>query len=244
MHILEANTRPMIAFTKHHPSRTDFFSRHTSNGACRKLAARQLIWAEGDLRNEVCFVRSGTVCFYKVLMDGRRVVTGFAYPGDMIGFGIGPHQRNAEAVQCCKLEPMTMANFQSAIASDNDLSDFVQAQSSRELCSSYEHLMVLTKMTASERLAHFLTGLSTRNRRLGYSPNSVLIPMRRVDIADYLGLTIETISRTFTTFKTHGLIGMEDPCVVFILNLERLAALARGACDEEGSVSVCRKIAA
>ncbi len=244
MQIIEAHQHSAIAFRPRPTDPAAFFAKHASQGGCRKVAAHQFIWIEGDVRREIFLIRSGVVCFSRMLMDGRRVVTGFAYPGDIIGLGSAVHARNAEAVQCCKLETMTIAAFQRATGMDAAFARFAQDHVSAELLHSYEHLMVLTKMTASERLAHFLMDLSKRNLRVGHSPTSVLIPMRRIDIADHLGLTIETVSRTFTCFKAAGLIAMEDPAVVYLIDPARLAALASGVDEEEGSVSIRRKLAA
>jgi CRP-like cAMP-binding protein len=220
------------------------FERHGARSACRKVAAHQLIWAESETRREIYLVRSGAVCFSRMLIDGRRVVTGFAYPGEIIGIGQGVHRNTAEALQCCKLETLSLGAFRQATAKDADFAVLVQDLIFAELERAHAHLMVLSKMTACERLAHFLMGLSDRNRQLGHSPASVLIPMRRIDIADHLGLTIETVSRTFTNFKQAGLIAMDDPTVVFLTNPERLGSMASGAGEEEGGVAIRRRCAA
>ena len=247
MHTIEVNFShaPTTAHQFAHdlPEAAEFFAKYAPHHVYRKVAARQLIWAEGDIHRDVFLVRSGAVCFSKMLLDGRRVVTGFAYAGDIFGLGSGPYIQNAEAVQSCALEGITMPVFERACSADPALASFVNKRISKELASAYQHMMVLTKLTASERLAHFLVGLSKRNRHVD-STHSVTIPMRRIDIADHLGLTIETISRTFTQFKNAGLITMEDPCVVVLINPDELATLANGTNHEEGSVGLCRRAAA
>ncbi len=216
------------------------FGRHLPAVPSRKIAAHSMIWREGEERRDVFVVRSGAVCFSKLLSDGRRVVTGFAYPGDIIGLGADRHTHDAEALHCCRLDAMPIAIFRRAAESDHEFARMAQDEVSAALLAAYDHLAVLSKMTAHERLAHFLVALSDRNRRLGHSPASVLLPMRRIDIADYLGLTIETVSRTFTHFKNGGLIVMDDPSVVFLADLQRLTALASCAGDCEPG----RKLAA
>jgi CRP/FNR family transcriptional regulator, anaerobic regulatory protein len=210
------------------------FSRHTQSGACRKVESHHSLWSEGDERSHIILVRTGSVCFSRILPDGRRVVVGFAYPGDIIGLGSEHHPFDAETLQPSRLEAMPIAVFQRAVAEDQDFARLMRDEVSRCLMDAYAHIATISKLSASERLAHFLMDLSDRNQRRGSSAASVVLPMRRIDIADYLGLTIETVSRTFTQFRTDGLIAMDQPVVVFLRNIHRLAILARGDRDAAG----------
>jgi CRP-like cAMP-binding protein len=207
------------------------FSRHTVSGARRKLASHQMLWNQGEERRYVYLIRFGSVCFSQMLRDGRRVVIGFAYPGDLIGLGASRHPCSAETMQICQLEALPIAAFQRALANDPDLARLAQNEVSQALVSAYQHVTVISKLTAAERLAHFLVDLLQRNERRGNGKASVLLPMRRIDIADFLGLTIETVSRTFTAFRSAGLIAMDQPSIVLLRNLPRLSALANGDRD-------------
>jgi CRP/FNR family transcriptional regulator, anaerobic regulatory protein len=213
------------------------FFRHTTFGARRKLASRQMLWSEGDSRGHVYLIRSGSVCFSQMLPDGRRVVIGFAYPGDLIGLGASRHPCSAESMQTCLLEAMTIAAFQRAVSVDPELARLAQNEVSEALVSAYQHVVVISKLTATERLAHFLVDLLERNERRGNGKASIVLPMRRIDIADFLGLTIETVSRIFTAFKCAGLIAMDQPSIVFLRDLPRLAALAHGDRDAAPEIS-------
>lgn len=207
------------------------FSRYFQPGLCRKVESHHALWREGDERTHVIWVRTGSVCLSRMLPDGRRVVVGFAYPGDLIGLGSERHPFDAETLQQSRLEAMPIAAFQRTLAEDPDLARLVRDEVSRCLMDAYAHIATISKYSACERLAHFLMDLSKRNQRRGTSATSVVLPMRRIDIADYLGLTIETVSRTFTQFRSEGLIAMDQPVVVFLKDYARLAVLARGDRD-------------
>jgi CRP/FNR family transcriptional regulator, anaerobic regulatory protein len=204
------------------------FSRHANPGARRKIGGHRMLWCQGDERDHIYVIRSGSVCFSQMLEDGRRVVIGFAYPGDMIGLGASRHPCSAETMQSCVLESMPIAAFQRAVLADPDLARLAQSEVSHALMAAYRHVVVISKLAATERLAHFLVALSKHSERRGNGKTSIVLPMRRIDIADFLGLTIETVSRTFTAFKNAGLISMDQPSIVFLADLPRLSALARG----------------
>jgi CRP/FNR family transcriptional regulator len=163
-----------------------------------------------------------------MLPDGRRIVLGFAYPGDIIGIGSDHHYCDAQTLQVTRLEAIPAAAFKRAVIDDPVLGKRATAAVNKALDAAYHHVVVISKLSASERLASFLMALSTRNEKHGLSPLSVLLPMRRVDIADYLGLTIETVSRTFTMFRNTGLIALDQANIVIFTDIRKLRALASG----------------
>src|SRR5690606_29363039 len=95
-----------------------------------------------------------------------------------------------------------------------------------ELAATREHLLCLAAKSAEAKLAAFLLALSRRNEELGEDPNEIKLPMTRLDIADYLGLTIETVSRTLSKFKRNGLIDLPRATLVILKNPDGLACLA------------------
>lgn len=198
----------------------------------RKVAANETLWCEGEQREHIFIVRSGTVCFSRMLPDGRRIVLGFAYPGDIIGIGSDFHCCDAQTLQVTRLEAIPAAAFKRAVNDDPVLGKRAAAAVNQALDAAYHHVVVISKLSASERLASFLMGLSVRNEKHGLSPLSVLLPMRRIDIADYLGLTIETVSRTFTMFKNAGWIALDQANIVIFTDIQKLRALASGECEE------------
>jgi CRP/FNR family transcriptional regulator len=198
----------------------------------RKLNVDEALWCEGDERTHVCSVLSGAVCFSRMLPDGRRIVLGFAYPGDIIGLGGEVATSDAHAVQTTRIEMVTASAFKRAAKDDPELGRKAAAAVSRQLDEAYNHVVVISKLSACERLASFLVALSRRNEMRGLSPLSVILPMKRIDIADYLGLTIETVSRAFTQFRTVGLIELQGANIVLFKQLARLKAMAAGEGSE------------
>jgi CRP/FNR family transcriptional regulator, nitrogen fixation regulation protein len=209
------------------------FRRHLPRAAAQKFGCRHLIWSEGDKRDCVCLIQSGSVCFFRMLPDGRRAVIGFALPGDLIGLGAESHLFSAETMQPVRLEIMPVAILDRAAQEDAEFAYELREEVTRSLMAAYGHIASISKLSAAERLAHLLLELSERNRMKGLSAASIVLPMRRIEIADYLGLTIETVSRTFSLFRHEGLIDLGDPAIVTIKDIKRLAILARGDRDAE-----------
>lgn len=206
-----------------------FATRCPHQPGIRKVAAHETLWCEGEERANIFIVRSGAVCFSRMLPDGRRIVLGFAYAGDIIGIGSDFYHCDAQTVQPTRLEAIPAAAFKRAVIEDPGLGRKASAAVHEALDAAYQQVVVISKLSANERLASFLIALSNRNERHGLSPASVVLPMRRVDIADYLGLTIETVSRTFTGLKAAGLIAIDQSNVVVFKDITKLRALASGA---------------
>jgi CRP/FNR family transcriptional regulator len=208
-------------------------AKRLSSLASRKIAANETLWCEGDERSHIFIVRTGAVCMSRTLPNGRRIVLEFAYPGDIIGLGSDTHACDAHCVQSTKLDVIPASAFKRAVAEDPEFGRQASVQVSNALAAAYQHVVVISKLSASERLASFLMALSKRNEEHGLSAMSVVLPMKRLDIADFLGLTIETVSRTFTRFRDMGLITMDQHNVVLFRDLSKLRALAAGECDSD-----------
>jgi CRP/FNR family transcriptional regulator, anaerobic regulatory protein len=205
-----------------------FATRCPHQPGLRKVAARETLWCEGEKRSHIFIVRSGAICFSRMLPDGRRIVLGFAYPGDIIGIGSDFHYCDAQTVQATQLEAISAASFKRAVIDDPGLGKQATAEVTQALDAAYRHVVVISKLSANERLASFLMALSDRNEKHGLSRLSIVLPMRRLDIADFLGLTIETVSRTFTIFRNMGLIAMDQANIVTFKDIQKLRALASG----------------
>ena len=190
-----------------------------------RLARGEAICHEGD-DSEACYqVVSGCLRLSKLLPDGRRHVLAFAFPGDFIGsIEQAEHDATAEA-----LAPTTLARFprrQLAAVAERDLAacNLLRRLAVAHLAAAQARGMVLARLSAAERVASFLLELAGR----GSSGDVVAVPMTRTDIGDYLGLTIETVSRTFTQFKARGFIAAVGAGHVRLVNARGLAALAEG----------------
>lgn len=200
----------------------------------RRVANREHLWCSGDPRSHVYRVESGAIAIYAVMPDGRRHVVEFALPGDLIGLGMTPaHSFNAQALQDTRLRSVGIATFNQIVREDPKLGLKLYEELSRELAAARAQLMMVSKRVSGERVAAFLLALSKRNTERGEAADALKLPMRRLDIADFLGLTIETVSRTFTRLKKDRLVELGPGALVTIINREGLEAMAEGAgeCD-------------
>ena len=197
-------------------------------GAIRTFNSKEHIYREGDSANSVYRVEAGHICIYRVLPDGRRQVVDFAYPGDVVGLGaVGEHASSAQATGRTLVRCLPVQALHEIIKRDAIVGLKVCEALSHELLAARELLFTVSQRTAAERLAGFLLALTHRNARRGEDAKEIVLPMTRTDIADFLGLTIETVSRTFTKFRLDGIIELEQ-CVLVTIN--DAAALMQLAC--------------
>ncbi|MGY4622821.1 CRP-like cAMP-binding protein [Bradyrhizobium sp. USDA 4486] len=143
---------------------------------------------------------------YKLLPDGRRQIVGFPLPGDFLGMNIsGRHNFSADvgAVTVCQFAKTPFGRF---IEDRPYLLRRINELAIRELSQARDHMVLLGRRSADEKVATFLLGWRERLFALKGTSGTIPLSMRRQDIADYLGLTIETVSRTFTRLQRHGAI--------------------------------------
>ena len=172
-----------------------------------RFAKRHIIFQEGDEANVVYNVTRGTVRLFKMTQDGRRQVTGFLLPGDFLGLASrSGYATSAEAiteVELCRFESDKLETlFERNRQLERRLFEIVDD----ELAVAQDQMLLLGRKTARERMASFLINLSEREEIRGGRDGAVYLPMVREDIADYLGLTIETVCRTLSQLKREGLI--------------------------------------
>ncbi len=190
----------------------------------------QALFHEGDPNPYVFNVVDGAVKLYRLLPDGRRQITGFLFQGDFLGLGgRGASSFTAEALTPLNACRFRRGDFDQLLNTLPALEHRLVALAGDELMAAQEQIVLLGRKTARERLASFLTRLSERQVQLGGPEGQVHLPMTRLDIADYLGLTIETVSRVFTQFKTSGLIRLLPGNDVALPDPAALKALGEGA---------------
>ena len=207
----------------------DILTRRFGSGQIRTFEAKEHVFREGDAVTQVFMVEIGHLCIYRTLADGRRQVVDFAYPGDIVGLGaMGEHANNAQATTRTRVRCITTGTLQQAVREDGRLGLKLCEALSRELMASRELLFTVSQRTAGERVAAFLMALSRRSERNGEDPLEFVLPMTRADIADFLGLTIETVSRTFTKLRGDGLIDLAQSVLVTIVDYDALKAFADG----------------
>jgi CRP/FNR family transcriptional regulator len=195
----------------------------------RHIDAGDHVINEGDEAAAVFNIASGSIKLYKLLQDGRCQITGFLQPGDFCGIATdGTYAYSAEALEPTEICSMPRKKLEAVFSRHPELERRLLAIISHELSVAQDQMLLLGRKTATERLAAFLLRQSERNQRLGWPADPVHLPMSRADIADYLGLTIETVSRTFTKLKEEGTIRLPGKAVVELADMERLRTLAEG----------------
>ena len=194
--------------------------------SCR-LDTNQVLVEEGSARRRVFSLTAGMVRLSRTLADGRRQITGFLMPGDYLGLSDEDvYTQTAEAVVPSVLCSFSVEDMDQLMDQYGSLKDRLHLLTRRALRHARDSQLILGRLTPSEKIASFLLLMSNRATELGFSQSPVNLPMNRTDIADYLGLTIETVSRTFTKLKTQGLIRLPEPHSVEILDKSRLARVA------------------
>jgi CRP/FNR family nitrogen fixation transcriptional regulator len=183
------------------------------------------IYGEGEEAEFVYTVVSGVVRTHRVLDDGRRQISSFHFAGDVFGLEMSAeHLSSAEAVTPCEISLVKRTVLDRMTQENPGCARQLWELASRELSHARAHLMLLGRKTAVERVATFLIELGDRDED---DEAAVKIPMSRTDIADYLGLTIETVSRTLTQLERDGAIELPNCRQIILRNraaLDRLDA--------------------
>jgi len=184
---------------------------------------------EGEPEKHVFSITAGCLKCYKLLPDGRRQITGFLFPGDFLGLARSEtYTSSVEAVvtsSLCRMERRDLEHLSNSIP---NLSRRLHELASEALADLQGQILLLGRKTAQERVATFLLMLSQRAGERGLATNPVDVPMSRDDIGDFLGLTTETVSRTFSRLRKAGLIGSDRDKKVSILDEEGLNEIAEG----------------
>ena len=202
-----------------------------TSGATARVEAGQTLFYEGDPAAHVYTVTSGLLRLSKLLPDGRRQITGFVFPGDFLGITMeDEHAFTAEAIAAGELCRFARARFDAFVEAHSHLERRLYALAAHELSAARQQLVLLGRKTAAEKLASFILMLADRDgrERADDAERVVKLPMSRNDIADYLGLRIETVSRELTALKTARVIRLTGTHELRIVDEERLAGLAEG----------------
>jgi CRP/FNR family nitrogen fixation transcriptional regulator len=190
-------------------------------GAPMTFARNAEVYGEGEPADYIYKVLSGAVRTYKVLADGRRQIGAFYMPGDIFGLEVGDeHTFSAEAIAESKVVVIRRSTVVALAERDNNVARQLWALTARELRRVQDHILLLIQ-TAQERVAGFLLEMADR----GPAGNSIELPMSRQDIADYLGLTIETVSRTLTHLESVATIEVPTSRRIVLRNRSALSRL-------------------
>lgn len=196
------------------------------------LEPRRLLFQEGDPADHVYTVTTGQVSLSMSLPDGRRQITDFAGPGDFIGLGLdgdAPHHTlTAEALTEVHVCRFPRSSFARAMEQSAQLGRRVLSFAHRRIAAASQQQLMLGRKTAVERVATFLLRAARRNEERGAAPSPLMLAMTRGEIADHLGLTLETVSRGFSRLRQLGVIRLDGADRVTLTDLDRLATLAGG----------------
>lgn len=177
------------------------------------------VFGEGEPAEFVYKVVSGAVRSFRILSDGRRQIDRFHLPGDLFGIEDGEeHRFSAEAIADCRIALVKRSSLEAAVMRDSAAARLLWGLACRDLDRAREHMLLLGRKSATERVATFLIEMSA-------SAAAIDLPMCRNDIADYLGLTIETVSRTLTQLERRGVIDLPSSRHVELRDRAALAGL-------------------
>ncbi|MFJ6324764.1 MULTISPECIES: Crp/Fnr family transcriptional regulator [unclassified Rhizobium] len=171
------------------------------------LCAGQSLFLEGDAARHLFEVVEGSLRIFRIISDGRRVITGFLHASDMAGVSMtGNYLYSAEAVVDTRIRRISRKLFDAEVAKSPELQSEVFSLLRDEMADAQDQMVLLSRKSAEERLCSFLLRQAEAAPGARANAGIVALPMTRLDIADYLGLTIETVSRTITKLTQRGII--------------------------------------
>ena len=192
----------------------------------KEFRDKQTIFLQQGPSRHLYNITKGNIKIYKLLSDGRIQIIGFLYPGDFFGsYKKGKYNYSSEAIGNVRLCVFRQEVLDEYLEKNMNLSKELLHITSHELTLAQDRMGVLGKMNANERVAKFILNISDQRARIGWQDNPISLPMTRQDIADYLGLTLETVSREIIRFKTSNLIKAMTSKQIFISDREKLTNL-------------------
>lgn len=197
------------------------------------LAPGQPLFHEGDPATRVFTLTSGCLKLYKLLADGRRQVTGFMFPGDFLGISVDDEYAfTAESLTHSELCWFPRNRFDGFVEEHGAMERELYRVAAHELAAAQRQMVLLGRKTAAERVASFFLLLAGKvQKATGSPPRFIDLPMSRSDIADYLGLTKETVSRVLAALKRDRLVRLAALDRVEILDREGLKDIADGGLE-------------
>ena len=197
----------------------------------KPLQKSQHLYREGDDFQSVFAVRSGALKAYKTTDDGREQVTGFYFPGEILGMdGISnnAHASSAKALETAAVCEIPFTSLEKLSSMMPSLQRHFFQLMSHEITEDQQLITLLSKNSADERVSSLMLSISARNARRKLSATQFRLPMSRVDIGNYLGLTVETVSRVFSRMQKMDILRVDNK-EIKILDLPGLQAMANVA---------------
>lgn len=195
-------------------------------GTLFRKSAGEILFIEGDPATHVYQVVSGVISLYKFLVDGRRQIIGFPSRGRFLGYIAGDkYSYSAEAITPVKINCIGRNKFEQMVGQQPEMTQMILAAKLEEIQTAHDQMLLLGRKNAMEKVASFLINQADRQHR---SRGPVELPMARSDIADYLGLTLETVSRSLSRLRHDGVIAFPNSAAVQIVGRDHLEELASG----------------
>lgn len=211
-------------FSSHNPVVTK--SADTSQMRTTRVKSGEALFREGDTAHRVYEIQSGVLRLSRVMENGRRQVIAFGYPGDIVGFPHdGEHHTDCEALTPVQVVAHSRETLECGKKDPETHKRLINA-AMREIGNMQDHFMMLGRKSASEKVASFLAVLNERSGLAVGKFSQLELPMSRSDIADFLGLTTETVCRTLTQLRKSGVIALDQVHIVVVLKPDALMALA------------------
>jgi CRP/FNR family transcriptional regulator len=199
----------------------------------RPLQKGEHLFYQGDEFKSVYAVRTGTIKTYTLTNDGEEQITGFHLASELVGlesYDSINHPSSAKALETTNVCEIPVDRLDELAGKMPELRRQLMRLMSKELRGEQQMMLLLSKKSAEERIASFLINLAARFKRRGFSGTSYRLTMSRADIANYLGLAVETVSRVFTRFQKQNLLeatgSAKDIVIGNFVELTSMASLA------------------
>jgi CRP/FNR family transcriptional regulator len=202
----------------------NIFSKISSE---KEFKNKQTVFLQEEESKNLYNITQGNIKIYKLLRDGRIQIIGFLYPGDFFGsYKKGKYNYSAESIGDVKLCVFKQEVLDNYLEKNMNLAKELLHMTSHELTLAQDRIGVLGKLNANQRMAAFILNVSKQRARIGWQDNPISLPMMRQDIADYLGLTLETVSREFTKLKTSNLIKVLSSSQIYLRDKAGLSVIS------------------
>lgn len=202
----------------------NIFSKISSE---KEFKNKQTVFLQEEESKNLYNITKGNIKIYKLLRDGRIQIIGFLYPGDFFGsYKKGKYNYSAESIGDVKLCVFKQEVLDNYLEKNMNLAKELLHMTSHELTLAQDRIGVLGKLNANQRMAAFILNISKQRARIGWQDNPISLPMMRQDIADYLGLTLETVSRELTKLKTSNLIKVLSSSQIYLRDKASLSVIS------------------
>ncbi len=194
----------------------------------KKFTDKENIFLQNDPSTHLYNITEGNVKIYQLLDDGRIQIIGFLYPGDFFGtYKNNKYNYSAEAIGNLRVCVFDQRILDKYMDQNPILAKELLNQTSYELTLAQDRMTVMGRLNAIEKIAIFFINISNQRKRIGWQSNPISLSMARQDIADYLGLTIETVSREISKLKTSNIIKIISSKQLIINDFEKLNQISK-----------------